>query len=179
MNVEETTISGVYRIHPRVHVDGRGEFWRAFCREQLGLLGIGFDVCQSNVSVNQHRHTLRGFHYQRPPSAEQKILTVVTGSVEVAIVDVRGDSATCGRHEIFRFDDGDRSSLLVAAGCATGFLTLADQTIVHYQMSDFYQPDAYTGFRFDDPQVGVRWSAEPAVISERDLELGPFVVSEP
>ena len=52
MNVEETTISGVYRIHPRVHVDGRGEFWRAFCREQLGLLGIGFDqVTRSRTSA--------------------------------------------------------------------------------------------------------------------------------
>lgn len=174
MRVETTSIEGVHRIQPEVHVDERGQFWRAYCRERLAESGIDFEVKQSNVSVNARRHTLRGFHYQRPPSEEQKILTVVTGSVEVVIVDARIDSATFADHEVFRFDAGDRSSLLVAAGCATGFLTLADDTIVHYQMGDVYRPDAYTGFRYDDPRIGVRWSAEPAVVSERDLGLGPF-----
>jgi dTDP-4-dehydrorhamnose 3,5-epimerase len=97
----------------------------------------------------------------------------------VAIVDVRSDSPTWAGHEVFRFEVGDRSSLLVAACCATGFLTLVDQTTVHYQMSDFYQPDDYTGFRFDDPLVGVEWSAEPEVVSDRDLKLGPFPVGGP
>ena len=179
MRIEETSISGVFRIHPDIHLDERGEFWRSYCRDQLERFGIEFEVCQSNVSVNRRRHTLRGFHYQQFPSSEQKILTVVTGSVEVAIVDVRSDSPTWAGHEVFRFEVGDRSSLLVAACCATGFLTLADHTTVHYQMSDFYQPDDYTGFRFDDPLVGVEWSAEPEVISDRDLKLGPFPVGGP
>ena len=179
MRIESTMIGGGHRIHPEVHVDERGQFWRSYCRERLAEADIAFDVQQSNVSVNARRHTLRGFHYQRPPSVEQKILTVVAGAAEVVIVDVRPDSPTFAEHDSFRFEVNDRSSLLVAAGCATGFLTLADDTIVHYQMSDFYQPNAYTGFRFDDPQIGVRWAAEPAVISERDRELGPFMVSEP
>ncbi|MDP7092734.1 MAG: dTDP-4-dehydrorhamnose 3,5-epimerase family protein, partial [Candidatus Thalassarchaeaceae archaeon] len=126
---------------------------------------------------NPHRYTLRGFHYQRPPSTEQKILTVLKGALHVVIVDVRPDSPAFMSHESFRFEVGDRSSLLVPDGCATGFLTLADDTIVHYQMSDYFQPGNYTGFRYDDPAIGVEWPADPAVISDRDRSFADFEYS--
>ena len=167
----------MYRIVPEVHVDVRGEFWRSYCQQVLVEHGLEFEVCQSNVSVNPHRYTLRGFHYQRPPSTEQKILTVVQGALHVVIVDVRPDSPTFMSHESLRFEIGDRSSLLIPDGCATGFLTLADDTIVHYQMSDYFQPGNYTGFRYDDPAIGVEWPADPAVISDRDRSFADFEYS--
>ena len=168
MNVEATSLAGLYRIVPEIHVDDRGEFWRSYCRQDLAESGIDFDVCQSNVSINRYQHTLRGFHYQRLPSTEQKILTVMVGALHAVIVDIRPDSLTFLAHEALSFEVGDRSSLLVPEGCATGFLTLVDDTIVHYQMGDVYRPDSYTGFRYNDPAVGVAWPAEPAVMSERD-----------
>ena len=177
MNVEATSLAGMYRIFPEVHVDVRGEFWRSYCRQELAENGLEFDVCQSNVSVNPHQHTLRGFHYQRPPSMERKILTVVAGALHWVIVDIRPDSPTFLSHESFRIKTGDRSSLLVPDGCATGFLTLADNTIVHYQMSDYYQPENYKGFRYDDPAIGVEWPADPAVISDRDRSFADFEYS--
>ncbi len=177
MNVEATSLAGMYRIFPEVHVDVRGEFWRSYCRQVLVEHGLEFEVCQSNVSVNPHRYTLRGFHYQRPPSTERKILTVLKGALHAVIVDVRPDTPTFLSHESFRFEVGDRSSLLVPDGCATGFLTLADDTIVHYQMSDYYQPGNYTGFRYDDPAIGVEWPADPAVISDRDRSFADFEYS--
>ena len=139
--------------------------------------GLKFEVSQSNVSINPHRYTLRGFHYQRPPSTERKILTVVKGALYVVIVDVRSDSPTLMCHESFRFEIGDRSSLLVPDGCATGFLTLVEDTIVHYQMSDYFQPGNYTGFRYDDPAIGVEWPYEPAVMSDRDRGFGALDTS--
>ncbi len=149
-------------------MDDRGEFWRSFCHKELDENGLKFEVCQSNVSINTHRYTLRGFHFQRRPSTEQKILTVIEGSLYVVIVDVRRESPTFLTYQSFHFGIGDRSSLLIADGCATGFQTLADNTIVHYQMSDYYQKERYTGFRYDDPCIGVEWPFEPTVISNRD-----------
>ena len=177
MKLEATSLAGLCRIVPEVHVDDRGEFWRSYCRQGLAESGIEFDVCQSNVSVNRHQHTLRGFHYQRRPSTEQKILTVMVGALHAVIVDIRPDSSTFLAHEAFSFEVGDRSSLLVPEGCATGFLTLVDETIVHYQMSDYYQPENYTGFRYDDPEIGVEWPIEPAVISDRDRFFADFEYS--
>ena len=168
MTIEATSLSGLYRLYPDVHTDDRGEFWRSFCQQNLADHSLEFEVRQSNVSVNPHRHTLRGFHYQRPPSTEKKILTVMVGALHVVIVDLRSDSPTLMSHQAFRFEVGDRSSLLVPEGCATGFLTLVEHTVVHYQMSDTFQPQNYMGFRYDDPVVGVEWPAEPAVVSDRD-----------
>ncbi len=136
MNVEATSLDGLYRIVPEVHVDDRGEFWRSYCRRELVESGIEFDACQSNISVNRHKHTLRGFHYQRQPSTEQKILTVMVGALHTVIVDIRPDSPTFLAHEAFGFEVGDRSSLLVPKGCATGFLTLVDETIVHMDLGN-------------------------------------------
>lgn len=174
MDVSPTAIEGVFLVQPEVHVDDRGEFWRSFCRSTLAETGVDFDVLQSNVSVNRDCHTLRGFHFQRPPSVEKKILTVLTGAAHVVIVDVRSDSETFLGHEAFSIGSGDRRSVVIADGCATGFLTLADNTIVHYQMGDVYRPESYSGFRYDDPAVGVDWPAEPVVISERDTSFPPL-----
>ena len=172
MRITGTTLAGVHVVDAEVHRDERGEFWRSYCRLELAGAGVAFDVHQSNVSVNRSMHTLRGFHFQRPPSVEQKILTVITGSAHVVIVDVRTASPTFTQHESFRFGIGDRSSLHVPDGCATGFLTLVEDTIVHYQMSDYFQPENYTGFRYDDPAIGVEWPYEPAVMSDRDRGFG-------
>ena len=174
MNVEATSLGGLYRIVPEVHVDDRGEFWRSYCRRELVESGIEFDVCQSNVSVNRHKHTLRGFHYQRQPSTEQKILTVMVGALHAVIVDIRPDSPTFLAHEAFGFEVGDRSSLQEPSGCATGILTHVDETIVHYQMSDHYQPENYTGFRYDDLAFGVNWPIQPVVMSDRDRGFSTF-----
>ena len=179
MSIRATSLPGAYLIVPEVHVDGRGEFWRSYCRRDLAEHDLEFEVCQSNVSVNPHRHTLRGFHYQRRPSIERKILTVMAGALHVVIVDIRTDSPSFMSHESFRFELGDRTSLLVPDGCATGFLTLVDDTIVHYQMSDYYQPASYTGFRYDDPSIGVEWPVEPAVMSDWDrgfADLDPLAL---
>ena len=179
MRITGTTLAGVNVVEADVHRDERGEFWRSYCRVELAGAGVMFDVHQSNVSVNRFMHTLRGFHFQRPPSAEQKILTVITGSAHVVIVDVRTDSSTFLAHESFVLGVGDRRSLVVADGCATGFLTLADDTIVHYQMGDVYRPKSYAGFRFDDPAIGVEWPAEPRVISDRDAGFRPLDPASP
>ena len=174
MRIFNTSLGGVHLVEPEVHRDDRGEFWRSFCRTTLAETGVDFDVLQSNISVNRIRYTLRGFHFQRAPSVEKKILTVVTGAAHLVIVDVRSDSATFLHHEVFSIEAGDRRSVVVADGCATGFLTLADETIVHYQMGDVYRPESYSGFRYDDPAIGVDWPTEPVVISERDTLFPPL-----
>ena len=179
MRILDTSLEGVHLVEPEVHRDSRGEFWRSFCRRDFHEAGVTFDIRQTNMSVNPAMHTLRGFHFQRPPSTEKKILTVVTGAAHVVIVDVRQGSRTFLGYEAFEFGVGDRRSLVVALGCATGFLTLVENTIVQYQMSDFFRPDGYAGFRYDDPVIGVSWPAEPAVISDRDVSFAPLDTGSP
>ena len=174
MKFTEQKLEGIYLIEPEPYKDERGMLRRNFCREEFNSYGLMSEIKQTNVSENKKKYTLRGFHFQRPPSTEKKILTVISGAVHVVIVDVRLGSRTFLGHEAFEFGVGDRRSMVIPLGCATGFLTLAEETIVHYQMGDVFRPDGYAGFRYDDTAIGVNWPAEPAVISDRDVSFAPL-----
>jgi dTDP-4-dehydrorhamnose 3,5-epimerase len=45
---------------------------------------------------------------------------------------------------------------------------------VFYQMSQFYNPQAACGVRWDDPSFGIVWPDEVKVISERDRSYPNF-----
>ena len=68
----------------------------------------------------------------------------------------------------------DRNMLYIPEGCAHGFLTLEDDTEVFYQMSEFYNPEAARGVRWNDPAFQIVWPAGVAVISERDRTYPNF-----
>ena len=53
-------------------------------------------------------------------------------------------------------------------GCAHAFLTLADDTLVHYLVSEPHDPACYRGVRWNDPAFGIDWPFPPTVILERD-----------
>ena len=63
-------------------------------------------------------------------------------------------------------------------GCAHGFLTLADDSEVAYQISELYAPEAARGVRWDDPAFGIAWPGEVVVINERDRSYPDFVRAE-
>jgi dTDP-4-dehydrorhamnose 3,5-epimerase len=67
-----------------------------------------------------------------------------------------------------------RAMLHVPEGFAHGFLTLADDAEVFYQMSEFYAPEHGRGVRWNDPAFGIEWPAEVTVISERDANYPDF-----
>jgi dTDP-4-dehydrorhamnose 3,5-epimerase len=90
------------------------------------------------------------------------------------VVDLRPGSPTYLGHAAVRLDEDNRRALLVPAGAAHGFLTLADGTEVFYQMSAFHRPEAARGARWDDPAFAIPWPAPPAVISERDRSYPDF-----
>lgn len=153
-------------FHPRS--DARGWFSRAFCREQLHHLGIDLDVVQANVSRSERRGTLRGLHYQLPPSAEVKLVRCLVGAIHDVVLDLRPSSPTFGRHFAVRLDETNARAVVVPPGCAHGFLTLTDSTVVLYLVSAAYDPARERGIRFDDPAFAIPWPFPPVIVSERD-----------
>ena len=168
MRLVKQPIEGLYVVESDAHTDDRGTFRRSFCRREFSRHGINFEVLQTNVSINPTCHTLRGFHYQRPPSVEKKILDVVSGGIFHAVVDVRSGSDTFLQHAIFQLSAGEESGVLIPEGLASAFLTLAPDTIVVYHMADFYDSERYAGIRYDDPLLSIEWPFEPVLISEKD-----------
>jgi len=177
MNFIATTIPGLLRIIPDVYEDNRGRFHRTFCGNELVEAGTQFTVRQGNLSDNLAKLTLRGFHYQKFPTLEAKVITCVTGAIYNVVIDLRPDSPTLYQWESLEVSAAERHSIHVPAGCANAFLTLDNNTSVHYYMSEYFVPDTYRGIRYNDPFFNVSWPYLPEIISPRDAAFPDFLPS--
>ena len=164
-----------FLIIPDPHQDERGVFRRSYCQDEFSKHGIDFKVKQGNISENFHKYTLRGFHYQLPPSNESKIITCVTGALYNVVLDIRKKSKTYKQWVALEISSNKRESIYIPAGCANAFLTMEDNTIVHYYMGDSFSPNTYKGIRYNDPAFSVKWPCEPKLISEKDINLPDFI----
>ena len=174
MKFSELGLSGVWLIEPEPFTDERGVFFRHFCAREFAAHGLDSAAVQGNISVNPHPGTLRGFHYQEPPFEEAKTLSCITGSIYDIVVDLRQQSPTFMKWISVELSALESQSLHVPSGCANAWMTTTPSTIVHYYMSELYSPQAYRGFRYNDPAFSFRWPMEPKVISEKDRHLPDF-----
>lgn len=175
MHFLQTGLAGAWLIEPERRADERGFFARTWCRREFAAHGIPADYPQGNLSVNRHKGTMRGLHFQLPPSREGKLVRCSQGEIFDAIVDLRCESATFLRHYSVVLSAANGSSLYVPPGFAHGFETLTDDTEVVYAMGDYYDAELSAGVRWNDPAFGIRWPMpEPAVISDRDRRYADF-----
>jgi dTDP-4-dehydrorhamnose 3,5-epimerase len=167
----ETDIAGVYVIDLKRLDDDRGWFARSFCTEEFEAHGLEPDVVQCNISYNTKGGTIRGLHYQAPPSAEGKLVRCTSGGIYDVAVDIRPDSATYLQHVAVELTAENRRALFVPKLFAHGFQTLTDGTEVFYQMTAAYDPTAGRGLRYNDPKLGIEWPLPISAVSDRDAEL--------
>ena len=174
MRFVETKLSGVYAIEPEPYSDERGMFLRAWCEREFSENGIAMAVRQCSVSVNYRRGTLRGMHYQTAPHAETRLVRCTAGAIFDVIVDLRPDSRSFRQWVGLELTQENRTMAYIPEGCAHGFLTLADNVEVFYQMSEFYSPVHAHGVRWNDPAFGIVWPGDVIVMSERDRNFPDF-----
>jgi dTDP-4-dehydrorhamnose 3,5-epimerase len=170
----ETAVPGAWLIELEPIADDRGWFARTFCAEIFEAYRLDPTVAQCNASFNARAGTLRGMHYQAEPHGEAKLVRCTRGAIFDAVVDLRRESPAFCRwtgHEL-TFSNG--RMLYAPVGTAHGFVTLADDSEILYQMSHPYVPGAARGVRFDDPAFGIEWPVEPRVMSDRDRAYPDF-----
>lgn len=168
MRFQETPLAGAYLVDLERRGDERGFFARAFCRDEFRAHGLVADFVQVNNSLSAAKGTLRGMHYQLPPSAETKLVRCLRGALWDAILDLRPDSTSFGRWFGAELTAENRSMMYVPKGFAHGFVTLTDDTEVLYFVDSCYAPDRERGVRWNDPRFGIRWPLPPVVVSEKD-----------
>jgi dTDP-4-dehydrorhamnose 3,5-epimerase len=169
-----TTLNGVFILELEKREDDRGFFARSFCRDEYREHGLNPCIAQCNISYNRRKGTIRGLHYQAAPAEEDKLVRCTRGAIYDVIVDIRPGSPTYCRWESVSLGEDDRRMVYIPKGFAHGFQTLADDTEVFYQMSEFYMPERSKGIRWDDPAFAIRWPLENQVISEKDKSYGGF-----
>jgi dTDP-4-dehydrorhamnose 3,5-epimerase len=174
MIFHELDIPGAFLIEPERKEDRRGFFARTYCRHELEERGLDPAVVQCNISVNRRRGTVRGMHWQAEPHPEVKLVRCTAGAIHDVILDLRPESPTFKQHLGIDLDADNRLSLYIPKGLAHGFQSLADDTEVFYQMSEFYHPELARGVRWNDPAFSITWPLPVTEISEKDLGFPDF-----
>lgn len=170
MKFTETALKGAFIIDLEPFKDERGLFARTFDKKEFESIGHYKEFVQFNHSINNTKGTLRGLHYQIPPSSEIKLIRCVKGAIIDVLVDVRIESATFLRHIAVELSEANMRMIYIPEGFAHGFQTLADDCQLIYHHSNFYQPKDERGLRFDDPTLNIQWPMKPTVLSEKDTK---------
>jgi dTDP-4-dehydrorhamnose 3,5-epimerase len=174
MIFRDTAIAGVCVIEPERFEDDRGFFARTWDPDEFGEHGLNPELAQCSISYNRARGTLRGLHYQAAPHEEAKLVRCTAGAIFDVAADLRPDSSTFRGWFGVELSAENRLALYVPEGCAHGFLTLAEDSEVHYQISQAYVPEAGRGVRWNDPAFAIRWPAEVILMNERDASYEDF-----
>lgn len=79
---------------------------------------------------------MRGLHARAHPFAQGKLVRVLQGHVMDVAVDARVGSVTDGRHVAVELIAANNLQLWVPPGCLHGFITLEDNTIFSYKVTN-------------------------------------------
>ncbi|HEV7743978.1 MAG TPA: dTDP-4-dehydrorhamnose 3,5-epimerase [Pyrinomonadaceae bacterium] len=177
MIVTETKLGGVFILEPERFDDERGFFARAWSETELAALGAEARFVEGNLSFNNKRGTLRGIHYQTPPHGQGKLVRCTRGAIYDVAVDLRSHSSTFGQWIGAELTASNRRMMYLPGDFGHGYLTLEDETEVHYQVTATYAPESCAGFRWDDPVLAIIWpKIDELIINERDLEYPEFKI---
>ena len=171
MNVTKADIEGLLVVEPDIFRDDRGYFLESYNSDRYREAGIPDVFVQDNVSVSK-KGVIRGLHYQTPPFAQGKLVSVPRGRVLDVVVDFRTGSPTFGRYVAVELSAENHRQFWIPAGFAHGFIALEDDTIFTYKVTNVYDKESDRGVRWNDPALGIAWPTEvPPIVSEKDTKL--------
>lgn len=169
-----TVVPGVSLIRPAVYRDSRGFLLESYNRKEFKKIGISTEFVQDNLSCS-HKGVIRGLHFQAV-HPQEKLVRVISGAIYDVAVDMRMQSATYGKSCGVTLSDHDPVMIHIPAGFAHGFLSLEDNTHVHYKTSEFYYPEYNAGISWNDPDLRIDWPLDrygirDPILSEKDGKL--------
>ncbi|HEY0293653.1 MAG TPA: dTDP-4-dehydrorhamnose 3,5-epimerase [Hansschlegelia sp.] len=173
-------LDGVVEIRPKRIEDSRGAFCETFRSDLFEAEGLAAGFVQINRSLSRAVGTVRGLHFQLPPFAQAKFVSVTRGAALDVAVDVRRGSPTFGRHVAVRLSAAEGAQLYVPEGFAHGFCTLEPDTEVTYVLTRLYAPAHERGVFWADPALAIPWPVEPgaATLSEKDARAPLLAAAE-
>ncbi|QDD13354.1 dTDP-4-dehydrorhamnose 3,5-epimerase [Candidatus Methylopumilus rimovensis] len=179
MKIYSLNIPDVLCFEPEIFSDNRGFFFESYNKKKYDLaFGRKINFVQENQSESS-LGTLRGLHYQIPPLAQSKLVSVVEGEVFDVAIDIRKSSPTFGKHVSVVLSEKNKKQLYIPEGFAHGFLTLSKSAIFQYKTNKFYSSDLERGIIWNDPHLNILWPIEKhPILSAKDASNKPFIFSE-
>ena len=171
MKFIKKSIPDIILIKPKVHTDQRGYFVETFRQNEFDdTVGHKINFCQHNETKSQ-KGVLRGLHFQLPPFAQSKLVSVIKGEVLDVCVDIRHGSPTFGHHVSELLSDENKHQLFIPRGFAHGFVVLSEWAIFSYKVDNYYSTECDAGLAFDDSTLSIDWVLPPDQLKLSDKDL--------
>jgi dTDP-4-dehydrorhamnose 3,5-epimerase len=162
-------LEGLFEIQPRVFEDERGFFFESYSKKVFEENGLNENFVQDNQSFSIPG-VLRGLHFQNPPYAQGKLVSVLKGKVLDVAVDIRRHSPTFGKYQLFEISDQKKNMVYIPAGFAHGFVAI-EPSIFCYKCTNLYNKQSEGGIRWNDPDLNINWGIKNPIVSSKDMEL--------
>jgi len=168
MNCHKTTIDGLLVLESLKFPDLRGSFYESYSHRAYESIGIRDDFVQDNISYST-KGVLRGLHCQKVKSQSQ-LVTVISGSIFDVCLDLRKESSTFGQWYSILLEEEGKNQIYMPPGFAHGFCVLSNQSVLHYKVSELYDPKNDSGILWNDSSLNIPWPIKTPIISEKDKE---------
>ena len=138
------SIKDVILIEQKIHGDSRGYFSETFRQDLFdSFFANKINFVQDNESKSV-KGVLRGFHFQKPPFDQAKLVRCVSGKVLDIAVDLRKESKTFGKYVKIILSENNKC-YIIEVNTVPGLT----------ETSLFPKAASYAGLSFDDVIVKV------------------------
>jgi len=168
--IQATTINGLWYLDYNFHGDDRGFFAETAILPDLNQ-AIGFDFLPRQLNLARSaQNVARGFHAE----PWNKLITVISGTAQCVIADIRRDSPTFKQTASFLLGDhGQRGCLFISQGLANGYCVTEGPINYFYAVDALYRDrptQADLSISLFDPELNVSWPIpqDQMVLSARD-----------
>ncbi len=175
MKFIKTNISGLIIIEPKVFKDPRGYFYEPYNKKKFDKFFGEINFVQDNESKSS-KGVLRGFHFQKPPYDQAKLVRCIQGKVLDIALDLRKKSKTFGKYQKVILSGENKKQFFIPRGFAHGFLVLSETATFAYKVDNEYAPEYDCGVIWNDVDLSIDWPFDESnlIISEKDKNLRPF-----
>lgn len=168
MKIQNTKFKGLKIIIGQKFIDSRGYF-RELIKEKIFKKNRFIFWCMSKSKKN----VIRGLHFQKK-NQQEKIVSVIKGSVLDIAVDLRRNSKYFGQYFKIKLSEKNCKSILIPKGFAHGFLGLELENIIVYGNTNYRSKKDEIGLLWNDRDLAIRWPKKKMIVSKKDNELANF-----
>ncbi len=165
--VQDLRLPGVKLLVPIVRADERGFSANVYNPEIFAELGVA-SVFKEDFTSYSKKNVLRGFHFQRPPHMQDKLVRCSRGSVLDVAADCNPTSPTYGQSVSSELSGDSQAFLFIPGKYAHAFCVTSEEAVMEYKLSDTYHPESVGGARHDDPVLNIAWPVAQPVLSLQD-----------
>lgn len=168
MEIVKLDIPDCIILKPQIFEDNRGNFYESYNKKALEELGLCYNFVQDNESYTRTKGTIRGLHFQIKEASQTKLIHCSKGAILGIVIDMRKNSITYKKQISYELSEENHYQILVPRGCAWGFQTLKDNTVVNYKLDNYYNASLERGLLYNDPTFNINWPIKDITISDKD-----------